>query len=339
MRAFIIIALLAVLGAAAFPLPDDISCYDGSIPFSDINAPEQPATNGSACNCLSFAYWDSTNGYCNPGCESIAHSNGQSYDTVANTGSCVCAPPAYNYNANTGLCEINCGMVDNTLNTDTNPDGSCTCATYAYEWDPNAATCGLNCVLVGNSTGPGVNGDCACADKFMYNTSSSMCYVDCNSIPNTNVAGGPSAQPDNLTCVCANSYTWNASALTCDFDCTTVNNSNGTVGSSCSCSLPYSFIPNPLPVCAVNCSLIDNTTTVGTVSDGICTCVAPLVWNSSTLTCNLDCGVIPNANGTVNSTACSCSNQYSWNSTNSSCTINCTDIIGSTGQATDASTC
>ena len=200
-------------------------------------------------------------------------------------------------------------------------------------------TCNLNCSAVTNSTGPGASGDCACIAKFLFAPLTSLCFLDCQQIENTDVTGGI-PQPDNMTCICSSGYLWNASTLNCDFDCSSIDNNNGTDGSGgCRCNLPYSFIGGNPPKCDLNCSLVANSTTSGLAAGGICACDIPLVWNSTTLICGLDCSVVIHQNGAANASACNCLSPYVWNSVNTSCTIDCINITGATGTATDIETC
>lgn len=249
--AAIVLLILAVAVSAAFPPPDIGNCFDGSIPFSDMNAADQPNPDGG-CYCVSYATWDNGAGYCNPHCETITHSNSQPYDTTANTGSCACSPAAYQFNQTTGTCDLNCNAVANSANTPSVGE-NCTCATSAYVWSSSNTTCTLDCTLVVNSTNvTNAAGLCDCIAKYKYESATSLCIVNCNDIQNTDLAV---SQPSPTSCACGANYTWNAAGLRCDVDCTTVTNATGSDGNGgCVCAAPYSFVGGVSPACQLNCS-------------------------------------------------------------------------------------
>ena len=191
-----------------------------------------------------------------------------------------------------------------------------------------------------NTTIDPVSHHCYCLPKYIWNDIGSSCDLNCNDISNTVF---PSINNNSTFCECSPNYVWNGTLLTCilSVNCTAVTHSNGSnTDGTCNCTNPYSFILGNPSACNVNCSLIANTTTVGTIAAGAnCSCNAPQIWNITTLTCNLSCNATFAANGTIDLWTCSCINHYVWTPDNLTCSINCTGVLGGSGTVVSQTEC
>ena len=97
------------------------------------------------------------------------------------------------------------------------------------------------------------NGTCVCPTNHKFNSTLSMCVIDCTSVPG-------SAGQDTLGCLCSNGTSWNITTLACNMDCTIVPFAIGSsLTNSSNCQCQNGFVWNSTQ-CQRNCTSVTNST-------------------------------------------------------------------------------
>ncbi len=110
-------------------------------------------------------------------------------------------------------------------------------------------------------------------------------------------------------------------------NCTGKAGSNGlpsTDGASCTClNSTIRFWNSVTLTCDINCSLIPNNNGISDLSTR-CSCTSPYTWSVVFMTCLLDCSTLIRAINNSNASACNCLSPYFWNPLSMDCDVNCT---------------
>lgn len=108
---------------------------------------------------------------------------------------------------------------------------------------------------------------------------------------------------------------------------------NNPAGTACTC-LPSTLIYNLTTLgCNIKCAAIAFTRGLVAGSRDACYCQSGFAWDAVSETCKIACGSITNAialvSGTVNQ--CTCQAQYNWDAISNQCIVNCTIIDNAVG--------
>ena len=297
------------------------------------------------CNCNAGFTWLANSTFI--GCIADCSNDINAEPKVANPdGTCSCRNGSkFQFNNAEAKCTIQCGNIDNAVNTD---PYNCTCLPPTLTWSYDNLNCTLNCSLVDNasSSTPNANGECDCVTHYTWNGASGKCELDCYTVEHTdrdNIAG------NNATfCVCSNNYVWNLSAVSCDLNCTGIEFADAIAseatapGGVCICTEPYSWNFKKV-ICDINCKLKANADQDPDVIDSntnasACICLAGYEWIGSNFSCTIICNM-DKAIAAVDENSCNCSIPYSWDAATSTCKLNCSLDPGSTGIEASSTSC
>lgn len=163
----------------------------------------------------------------------------------------------FSWNAASVSCILNCSNATNTTKQ-TAINGKCSCISM-NSWNPVTFQCEFN------STCP--------TSLYYYDPNSATCILNCSKISFT-----VTASSNTDFCPCESNFTWDITNQKCD------------------CKSPNNILNEIDRTCLPNCSNIGHTNNIS-YPNGSCVCVGPFVWNSTTVTCSVDCSMVNNSVG------------------------------------------
>lgn len=176
------------------------------------------------CSCVEGYYWNGLD--CAVDCSKVTNSNGSPQSLTE----CQCNS-GFSWNGtactNGGSSTLDCTTVNGAIGHNGN---DCVCNSSLI-WNATSKKCIVNCSGVTNSNGTN-SGDVSCNCNSGYVWSGTACVNstqsgNCSSIGN---CLGPNGQGG---CTCVWGYYWDSSNSVCQINCTGLAHSNGTLGIAC----------------------------------------------------------------------------------------------------------